>query len=567
VPSQRRRLTALSAAVAGIALVATACGSSGKDSGGGSGHSAAPAVGSSGVALTARAKVGQGGTETLAIDQWIDQYNPYQVDGAQGDGAWLAELTMPDLFRTDAQGTPHANPDLLVSAAVTATSPHQQVTYTLNPKAKWSDGTPISWKDFRQQWQDLNGSNPAYLITTSTGYSQITDVRRGANDQQVVVVFGSPFGSWQQLFDPLIPAAASDTPEKFNKGWQTKPPITAGPWAFGPMNKTTQTVTMVPDPHYWGDRPRLSRLVARAMDADAMTDAFLNHEIDVTGAGTPDEYKSLSKAPGADIRTGSRWDQTIMSFSGQGLLADQKLRQALQHAVDREALAKIAGSGLPFTPPLLNNHFYMPNQAGYHDNSGSYGSYDPTAAGKLLDQDGWKDNGAGKPRTDAKGRQLTLNYVISSGKATSSQEAQIVKSMLSRIGVNVNIQSVPANDYFEKYVNVGKYDLTVFREVDQVYASQSIPDYQKPVNGNVYENYGGIGTDGLDATMRKAAEQTDAAQAQALYNQADQELWALANYFPLFQTPSIHAVAKKLVNEGSWGMLDADQYVNTGYVH
>jgi peptide/nickel transport system substrate-binding protein len=567
VGHQRGRHTALFAVVVALGLAVAGCGSGGKHSGAPHpGGSAAPAAGSSGIAATARDRVKQGGTETVGIQQWIDQYNPYQVDGAQGDGSWLASLTLPDLFRTDASGVPHTDPDVLAGAKVTATSPRQEVTYTLNPKAVWSDGTPLSWKDFRRQWQDLNGSDPAYLITSSSGYDQISDVRRGADDHQVVVTFARPFGSWQQLFDPLLPAAAADTPAKFNKGWQAKVPITGGPWTFGATDKTTQTVTLVPWTGYWGVKPKLDKLVARALSGDADTDAFLNHEIDVTGAGTPDEYKSLSKAPGTDIRVGSRWDQTIMSFSNQGLLADQRLRQALQHAVDRKALAKVAGSGLPFTPPVLNSHFYMPNQAGYQDDSGGYGTYDLAAAKRLLDQAGWRDHGAGKPRTDARGRELKLSYVISSGSPTSSQRAQLVKSMLGQIGVDVEIQTVPANDFFEKYVNDGKYDLTVFREVDQVYASQSIPDYQKPVGTNVFENYGEIGTDQLDATMRQAAEQTDPVKARALYNQADRQLWALANYLPLFQTPSIHAVTSKLVNEGSWGMLDANQYVDTGYV-
>lgn len=570
----RPRPVVLAAVLASCTLLA-ACGSSGGHHHGAASASgsasatvkAVPASGSSGVQLTPRADVKQGGTETMQIDQWIDQYNPYQVDGAEGDGAWLAELTLPHLFFTDAAGTPSPNPDVLVSAKVTATAPHQQVTYTINPKATWSDGTPITWKDFRQQWQDLNGRNAAYLITGSTGYDQISGVARGADDKQAVVTFSKPFGDWQQLFDPLIPAQEADTPAKFNKGWQSGPPVTAGPWKFGPMDKTTQTVTMVPDPSYWGTKPKLDKIVARVLDSDAVTQAYLNHELDVTTARTPDAYRSLKGAPDTSIRVGARWDQTVMSFGSGGLLADQTVRQALQHAIDRPALAKVAGTGLPFTPPVLNNHFYMPNQTGYADGSAGYGDYDPAAAKKLLDQAGWHDNGAGKPRTNARGQKLSLTYVVASGSTSSSQEAELVQNMLAQVGVQVRIQTVPVDDYFEKYVNVDKYDIAVFREVDQVYPSESIPDYQKPQGTNVFENYGQLGTAQIDSLMSEAAEQTDRTKAAALYNQADRALWQLANYLPLFQTPSIDAVTKNLVNEGAWGLLDPQQYVNTGYLN
>ena len=71
------------------------------------------------------------------------------------------------------------NKDYLDSAELTAENPRQVVTYRINPRAVWDDGTPISESDFEAQWKALSGSNPAYRVASSSGYDQIESVARG----------------------------------------------------------------------------------------------------------------------------------------------------------------------------------------------------------------------------------------------------------------------------------------------------------------------------------------------------------------------------------------------------
>ena len=56
--------------------------------------------------------------------------------------------------RSGTRTTWHPSPTLV-------TEPKQVVTYNINPKAIWYDGTPITWEDFDWQWRALNGSNKA----------------------------------------------------------------------------------------------------------------------------------------------------------------------------------------------------------------------------------------------------------------------------------------------------------------------------------------------------------------------------------------------------------------------
>ncbi|GAA1695215.1 ABC transporter family substrate-binding protein [Fodinicola feengrottensis] len=505
-----------------------------------------------------------GGTYKLSITQWISQYNRYQTDGAQGDAVSIVAMMEPQLFDRGPDGAPKIHPDTLVSAAVTATSPKQVVTYVLNPKAKWSDGQPITWKDFAAQWKALNGSNPAYQVSSSAGYDKISTITQGATPNAVAVTFAQPFGDWQLLFDPLFPAAGIDTPEKFNTGWIEKVPVTAGPWKIGSLNKTTQTVTMVPDPTYWGTKPKLDSITYRALDSTADTDAYLNNEIDETPARAPEDYKRLKPAKNTDIRIGARWDETHLSFNSRGPLADVHVRQALGMGIDRSAIVRSVSKDLPFSLAPLGNHFFMPNQAGYQDNSGIYGKFDQAAAKKLLDAAGWTSSGAGKPRTKA-GKPLSLTYLVNAGASQSNKDiAQLVQNMLGQIGVTVTLRQVPQNDYFDKYVNVGDFDLTVFRQVDEVFPSQLYDIFRQPVGNNVFQNYGRVGTPEIDQLMVKAQETPDRVAAAALYNQADAKIWEVGNSLELYQTPQILAFRHTLANEGAPGLATQD-YVATGF--
>ena len=52
------------------------------------------------------------------------------------------------------------NTDYFTSVELTSTNP-QVVTYTINPKAVWSDGTPITWEDIASQIHATSGKDKA----------------------------------------------------------------------------------------------------------------------------------------------------------------------------------------------------------------------------------------------------------------------------------------------------------------------------------------------------------------------------------------------------------------------
>ncbi|MEU6198150.1 ABC transporter family substrate-binding protein [Streptomyces sp. NPDC047061] len=540
-----------------VVLAATGCsGSGGHDD---SPHRALPTYGTYDINALPSGDLRSGGTLTLPITQMITQFNFNHVDGALDDVWTVDTMTEPRLFTRDAEGVPRIVRDYLTSATVSTAGSRQVVTYRLNPKARWSDGRALGWRDFAAQWHAVGGGDDRYLVADPSGYDRIADVRRGAGAHEVRVTFKKPYADWRRLFTPLFPAVAYDSPRHFDSDWQGWLPVTAGPFQLASVDRTAQTLTLVPDAAWWGTRPRLDRIVLRVLDPDAALQAFLNGEVDAVNAATSEAYAQLAKAPDTAIRIGSAWDEVHITLNGAGgPLADRAVRGALQQAVDRPALAQVAAAGLPVKVPLLGNHFYMTNQPGYADDSGRYGRFDLKAAERALDRAGWRSQGAGKPRTKD-GRSLTLRLVLSEGTNRLGEDlAQLVQQMLARAGVRVDIEKVPASAYGPQYLDKGNFDLAIFRFTGLTYPSSAHAIYRRPAGGQVFENYGRVGSAKVDRLLDQAAGTLDERTAQRLYNEADTEIWRLGHDIELYQRPQILAVRKGLANYGVPGLGDID---------
>ena len=136
-----------------------------------------------------RDRVRQGGTLRWAIEQFSTQWNTNHLNGAEASTAAVMGAMMPSPFISDERGDVSVDRDYVLSARVTATSPRQVVTYRLNPRARWSDGKPITWRDYEAQWKALRSAAGPFQIASSTGYERIASVKPGRDPYEVVVTF------------------------------------------------------------------------------------------------------------------------------------------------------------------------------------------------------------------------------------------------------------------------------------------------------------------------------------------------------------------------------------------
>src|SRR5207302_5497142 len=155
----------LLALIAVLAVVAAACGGNNNKSS------------SSGSTSTTQAgAIQEGGDVTFAAEQepdvmdWIDSNA-----GAAWGNYTVQQSTLPRAYDFNVvDGKPKWTPGaVLTGEADLKTSPKQVVTYHINPKAKWSDGQPITSHDFKYTWDQIaHGQN----IYDRTGYDVIESV-------------------------------------------------------------------------------------------------------------------------------------------------------------------------------------------------------------------------------------------------------------------------------------------------------------------------------------------------------------------------------------------------------
>jgi peptide/nickel transport system substrate-binding protein len=561
------RTRAVLAPLAVLALVApAACG--GGTSGGG-GTAPPPKATENQINPLADDKVQDGGKLTWALSGIPANFNASQLDGTDADNAAVVSALLPTTYQIDAAGNPAWDRNYLASAPKLETEPKQKVTYNINPKAVWYDGTPVTWEDFLWQWKATNGTDKAYQVASTTGYDQVESVEKGKDEREVVVTYKEKFADWTSVFTGIYPKSTNMDPKVFNEGWKDQPLTTAGPFKLDKVDKTGKTITLVRNEKWWGTKAKLDTIVYRAIEPNAQIDALNNGEIDFADLG-PDVNKTnrAKGMQGIEIRRAAGPNFRHLTINGTSPnLQDVKVRQALAMGIDRNAIGKALLGPLGYDPKPLNNHIFMTNQDGYTDNSGDVGKFNQDKAKTMLDDAGWKLDGSVRKKD---GKPLEINFVIPTGVATSKQESELIQNMLAQIGVTVKINAVPVDDFFDKYITPGQFDFTVFSWLGTAYPiSSSSSIYKNPTKNDkgeldIQQNYARVGSKEIDDLFAQAVKELDRKKATEIANKIDGLIWQEVHSLTTYQRPEQVACKKGLANYGAFGFATVD-YTKIGW--
>jgi peptide/nickel transport system substrate-binding protein len=552
-----RRRALQGAGLLGLTAALAACGG-----GGGLLPSSSQTVGNTDINPRPRDQVRDGGDLRLPIGGLSPNYNNVQVDGSSVDVINISRATLPYPFIGTADGELRLNPDFLVSAEVTSPEP-QVVTYTINPKATWSDGTPITWRDFEAYWRSCNGSDPAYQVAGTTGYSDISSVARGADDRQAVVTFRQRFAEWKALFDPFLPASLTGSADSFNTAWKDTITVTAGPFTLDSIDRTGQIVTLKRDPRWWGVPAKLDRIIYRTVDPAAEADALANNEIDYYEIASSQNLIRRARATaGAVVRNAPSRQVNTLTLNGApgALLADPELRRAVGQGLDVPALTERMIQLIVPGAHRAGSHIYPAGTREYQDNSGAV-TFDPAQANRALDQLGWIRAGATRQKD---GRPLSLRMIYFNAD-TNLAIVKTIQNQLAQIGVTV-VPDVRSGTEISPSIYRGDFDLAVIIwQNTPTPLSSGVGIYQTPTGANVRQNYGRIASPRIDAMFAQAISELDDAKRADLGNQIDRLIWQEVHSIPLYARPGAVAVRSNLVNFGAAGFADID-YINAGFM-
>ena len=503
----------------------------------------------------------QGGNLRLALTAFPENFNSLHIDGNSADSAGMLKASMPRAFQIAADGSMTLDTDYFTGAELTGTNP-QVVTWTINPKAVWTDGTPITWEDIAAQIHATSGQDKAFASASPNGSDRVASVTRGVDDRQAIMTFAKPYAEWRGMLSGntmLLPKSMTATPEAFNKGQLNGPGPSAGPFIVSGLDRTAQRIVLTRNPKWWGTPALLDSITYLVLDDAARIPALQNNTIDATGLATLDELTVARRTDGISIRRapGNSWYHFTFNGASGSILADKALRLAIAKAIDRQTIANVTQRGLADNPVPLNNHVYVAGQAGYQDNSAVV-AYDPEKAKQELDALGWRLNGQFREKD---GRQLVIRDVLYDSLATR-QFGQIAQNNLAQVGVKLDLDAKGGGGFFSNHINVGDFDIAQFSWVGDAFPLSGLPQIYASQGES---NFGKIGSQEIDAKIEQTLEELDPAKARDLANQVDKLVWAEGFSLPLTQSPGNVAVRGTLANFGAFGLADAD-YTKIGFM-
>ncbi|WP_442939649.1 ABC transporter family substrate-binding protein [Nocardia sp. CY41] len=503
--------------------------------------------------------VRDGGNLRLAITNFPATFNSHHVD-ADGDLAEVVDWTLPGPITANAAGELSIDHNFFTDIALTETNP-QRVVYTINPKAVWSDGSPITWEDLRSQAEALSGRNTEYRVSATQGYNRLAKVERGVDDRQAVVTFAQHYAEWRGLFSQLMPTESTETPQAFNERDRNGLAKSAGPFVITSVDRAQQRIVLNRNPKWWGETPKLDTVTYSVLDYSARLNALQNNELDAIDISGIEEVKSATNSPGIIVRRASRPYNSHITFNGApgSILADARLRVAIAKAIDRQGIVTALQNGIVENPKPLNNHIYLDGQKGYQDNSAVI-AYNPDEAARMLDELGWKLNGDVREKD---GRQLVIRDVMFQ-QDTWVQMAQIMQQNLARVGVKLVIQTFPGNGLFTDVIDPGNFDIAQFSWSRSIFPLGALPQIYAYDPANPLSNKGRIGSPELNELIEQTISELDPERAIELANKADRMIFELGHSVPIAQSPGNVAVRAGLANFGAFGLASPD-YLRVGF--
>jgi peptide/nickel transport system substrate-binding protein len=556
--SERRTVRAVAGlAVAGTVLLAlAACGG-----GGGSGGSGPTTTGVKGATKTVAVK--SGGSLTFALDEDLAGFNVLNASENEFVLQEVLDPVWPSVFITPPSLKPTPDKNIVTSVKLTKKNP-QTIVYKINKKAKWSDGVPINVADFVYNWQAQSG-NPKYTDkggkpfepATTSGYNQIKSVTGSNGGKTVKVVFSKPYGDWKALFSPLIPAHVSKK-VGFNEGWASfgsAAKVSGGPYMIQSYKQGSDLVE-VPNPHFWGPKAHLSKLIYRfILDDSQQPPAVQNGEVNIVNPALPglDFYNATKSIGGFKVSVEPGLEFQHIDFNETNpYLAKAPIRHAIAWGTDRATIAKRSAGEIDHSLTALNNRIYMPTQPEYKDSSGNFGKFNPSLAKKTLQKAGMTMGSDGYFHPNfgpEKGKPFTLSISTTAGVPVRSDIEQLFKSQMKAIGVKINIQNYTADKLFGTIGPKGEFDMIEFAWVSTPFASGNQSIYCSYTNTTVCgSNWDHYADKKVDTLFDKALTTVNPTQAATLYNKIDGVLWKDMATLPLFQQPQLFGWSTKFGN-------------------
>lgn len=469
-----------------LAMLAAACGDDDDNSGNAGGTTETTAASSG--------EVPSGGTLVVGAEQEPDCVDWMGSCGGSSWGYWMmGATTMPRSYDIVRKGDNYSYEpsSLLDGPAVLKEGDPATITYKISTKAKWSDGTAITSKDFKFTWEQVANGKDIY---DRSGYDKIASVD-DSDPQTAVVTFkpGEFYADWKGTFFGgqfgIYPAHLVKDHSELANGYTWS----GGPWKIDHWTKGTEAV-LVPNENYWGTKPKLDKIVFRFIaDTAAEFQAFKAGEVDMIypqpqldvidalAAGIPGTKNEVNAVTGNAEAFWMNMDKAPFN--------DKAFREGFAYAVDRAAIVKRLFGKIGVDKPL--NTFTAATQNKYAQKD-AYAKFtrDLDKVKEVMEAGGWAK---GTDGIWAKGGQKASFEVKSTaGNARRELTEQVAQQQLKEAGFEMKINNQKAGDLFGDQAPKGDFQVAIYANVltsiypsnCNLFCAKNVPTAENDFSGN-----------------------------------------------------------------------------------
>lgn len=330
------------------------------------------------------------------------------------------------------------------------------ITMELHPDATWGDGTPVTTEDVIFTWEV--GRHPQSGVSNAEMYRRLLDVRVH-DDKRFTFLTDRVTFRYNVFADFRLLPAHIERPifEQDPATYRTRTAYDADPTnpalAWGPYRVAEVTpgadIALEPNPTWYGPKPSFDRIVVRAIENSSALEAnLLSGSIDMIAGELSlevDQALALEPRLGEDFAieyVPGLFYEHIDLLLDNPILSDRRVRQALLHAVDREAVSERLFGGRN----TVADSNVSPLDRVHDDDILRY-TYDPDRAVALLEEAGWTGMRDGV-RQDEAGNPLRLDFMTTAGNRTRELLQQVLQSQWREVGIDVRIRNETARVFF-----------------------------------------------------------------------------------------------------------------------
>jgi len=386
-------------------------------------------------------------------------------------------------------------------------------TFKLKSGIKFHDGTPFNAEAVKVNFDRV--TNPDNKLKRYNLYKNIAKTEV-VDATTVRVTLKEPFSPFiNTLAHPSGVMISPTALAKYGSKGIAQNPVGTGPFKFVEW-KATDYLKVAKWEGYWKKGyPKVDSITWRpVVDNNTRAAMMQTNEAHFAFPMPPETVDSLSKKPSLEVTSAPSIIHRYLSMNTQQKPFDNpKVREAINYAINKEALVKVAFSG--YAVPAEG---VVPHGVEYAAKLGPW-PYNPAKARELLKE-------AGYPNGFESTLWSAYNYT------TAQKVIQFVQQQLAQVGVKVQVQALEAGQRVERvesaqdpatapvrmyYVGWSSSTGEADWALRPLLASESMPP--KMFNTAYYKN------PEVDADIAKALVTTSGAEKAKLYTDAQQRIW------------------------------------------